>query len=64
MELNVNGAIYQIGQLGRDFLTLRDATDQPPAEGEIAMWINGDERRWDVFLPEGISSDKARTRIA
>ena len=64
MELNVNGFVLPIGQLGPDFIILRASTDHPPAEAEIVMWIDGDESRWNIQLPDGISTDKSRTRIA
>jgi hypothetical protein len=62
--LNVNGHALPVAQLGRDFLTLREPTDHPPTEGEIVMSIDGKVRRWNVFLPEGISSDKPDTKIS
>jgi hypothetical protein len=64
MQLNLNGFVLPIGQLGPDFLILRDPTDHPPAEAEIVMSIDGEERRWNVHLPDGISVDKVRTKIA
>jgi len=64
MELRVNGRIFDIGQLGPDFLILRDATDYPPADGEIMVAIDGRVRRWTVRLPDGIAAHKVRTRIA
>ena len=64
MQLNVNGFALSIGQLGPDFLILRDPANHPPAEAEIVMSIDGDERRWRVQLPDGISTEKVRTKIA
>src|ERR1019366_112849 len=40
MELNVNGFVLPIGQLGPDFIILRKSSDHPPAEAEIVMWID------------------------
>jgi hypothetical protein len=64
MELNVNGAVIAIGQLGPGFMILRDPKDYPPTNAEIALWIDGEERRWQVHLPDGISPGTLRTRIA
>jgi hypothetical protein len=64
MRLYVNGIIFDIGQLGPDFLILRNAPDLPPAEGEIMLSINGHVRRWLVQLPDGITAGKAETRTA
>ena len=55
MQLCVNGRTYRIGQLGPDFLILDDPTDLPPARGEITVSIDGQVRRWQVQLPDGIS---------
>lgn len=63
MELSVDGHVLSIGQLGPDFIILRNATDHPAAEAEIAMWIDGRERRWNVYLPDGISTGTPKTKI-
>ena len=64
IQLNVNGFALAVGQLGPEFLILREPADHPPADGEIVMSIDGKVRRWHVHLPEGISSSKPRTKIA
>lgn len=64
MELNVNGRIFDVGQLGPDFVILRDPVDHPPAAGEMMVSIDGRVKRWPVQLPEGVSPAKVRTRIA
>jgi hypothetical protein len=62
MQLNVNGFILPIGQLGPGFIMLDNPPDHPPSDAEIVMWIDNDERRWKVYLPDGISAAKTRTR--
>jgi hypothetical protein len=64
MQLNVNGFVLPIGQLGPDFIILRNAPEHPPAEAEIVMSIDGEESRWMVHLPEGISAKNELTKIA
>jgi hypothetical protein len=64
MQLRVNGHIFSIGQLGPDFLILDDPADCPPAEGEIALSVDGRERRWRVRLPDGVTAGKSETRLA
>ncbi len=64
MHLSVNGHIFSIGQLGPDFLLLDDPNDHPPTTAEITLSIDGRERRWQVFLPDGIVARQAETRIA
>jgi len=64
MQLSVNGHVLSIAQLGPDFIMLDDPPDQPPSDGEIAVWIDGRERRWNVHLPDGIRADQDETRIS
>ena len=64
MQLNLNGHVLPIGQLGPDFIILRNAPEHRPAEAEIVMSIDGKERRWMVNLPEGISAKNELTKIA
>jgi hypothetical protein len=64
MHLYVNGFALPIGQLGPGFIILRNAPDHPPTDAEIVMSIDGEERRWNVQLPEGISAGKVRTKTA
>lgn len=64
MHLSVNGHIFPIGQLGPDFLLLDDTADHPPATAEITLAVDGRQKRWPVYLPDGITAGKAETRIA
>jgi hypothetical protein len=64
LHLTVNGHLFSIGQLGPDFLIVDDPTDHPPAEGEIALWVDGWERRWRVRLLDGIRAGQGPRRIA
>ncbi len=64
IDLNVNGFVLNVAQLGPDFLTVRDVVEHPPSEAEIVMSVDGNVRRWKVYLPEGISAAKTRTKIA
>jgi hypothetical protein len=64
MELCVNAYVLSIGQFGPDFVILENPKDHPPADTEIAVWINGREKRWNVLLPDGIKSGKSQTKIA
>jgi hypothetical protein len=64
MHLSVNGRIFDIGQLGPDFVILRDPADHGPTEAEITFSIDGRVRRWPVMLPDGITASNAKTRTA
>jgi hypothetical protein len=62
IHLHVNGQVFKIGQLGPDFIILDNPADQPPGEAEIAMSIDGRERRWPVRLPDGVRAGMVETR--
>jgi len=64
IQLTLNGQVLSIAQLGPDFIIIRDRKDHPPAVGEIAMWIDDYERRWNVKLPDGIRADQDETPIS
>ena len=64
MRLFVNGSILSIGQLGIGFMILDDPNDYPPCDAKISLSLDGDERSWTVCLPDGVSAEKPRTRIA
>jgi hypothetical protein len=64
MQLNVNGHVLPIAQLGPDFLILKNPIYHPPTAAEIAVWVDGHERRWPVWLAEGIKTDQQKTGIS
>jgi hypothetical protein len=64
MQLTVNGHVLPISQLGPDFLILRSPIDHPPADAEIAVWVDGDERRWHVRLPQGLQAGRREAAIS
>ena len=64
MEMCVNGFVLAIAQLGPDFVILDKPNDHPPTEAQIAVWIDGRERRWNVHLPDGIDAGRPHTKIA
>ena len=63
MHLRLNGRDLPIAQLGPDFLILRQAVAHPPANAEIFMSIDGNERHWPVHLRDGLSPADSRARI-
>jgi len=64
MHLSVNGHVFSIGQLGPNFLLLDNPIDHPAGEGVITLHIDGREKSWPVYLPDGITAGKAETRVA
>ncbi|HEY2343529.1 MAG TPA: hypothetical protein VGH90_10885 [Chthoniobacteraceae bacterium] len=64
MELRVNGAVLSIGQMGPDFLLMDSLVDHPPCDATIVLRVDGVERQWRVRLPEGLSAEVERVKIA
>jgi len=64
MELRFNGLVLPIAQMGHNFLILKDSIDHPPTDAEITLSIDGNESRWTVNLPVGLSTTQQRTSIA
>ncbi len=64
MELRLNGSVLTISHLGPDYLILAEPVDHPPMQAEITMSVDGQESRWEVQLPAGLSATSRRTRIA
>jgi hypothetical protein len=63
VELYLNGTVFNVAQMGRDFLILRNPADHPPGPAQILTSIDGQETRWPVQLPDGIISGRLKTRI-
>ena len=64
MHLLVDGRTLSVGQLGPDFLILDTAIDHPPTNGRLFFALDGNEREWEVRLPEGIAVESRRVVIA
>lgn len=63
MELRLHDAVLTISHLGPDFLILAEPVNHPPTQAEIAISVDGREKRWAVQLPAGLSISSRRTRI-
>jgi hypothetical protein len=64
LKLHLNGDIFPISHLAGDYIILPKPIEHPPAVAEIDMWIDDHHRRWQVYLIDGISAARLRTRIA
>ncbi len=63
IQLLVKDQVLAVAQLGPDFLILRHPADHPPAAGELFVSIDGLEKRWPVYLADGIKITERKTRI-
>jgi hypothetical protein len=64
MRLLVGDGSFRIVQMGPDFLLMDEPFDHPPAGASVVLQVDGSERRWNVLLPQGISSGSKRVAIA
>ncbi|MBV9673380.1 MAG: hypothetical protein JO076_11235 [Verrucomicrobia bacterium] len=63
MELLFNQLQLSVGQLGPNFLMLKDPVDHPAGDATLVVRIDQTERRWQVRLPTGISASSRRVAI-
>ena len=64
MHLTIGGKRLSVGQMGPDFLIMDATEDCPPTVAQLYLSVDGNEREWPVFLPEGISAGSRRVVIA
>jgi hypothetical protein len=64
MSLLLNGGSVPVTQMGPDFLLLDAPFDHPPADASMVLQVDKSERRWNVRLPHGISSNSKRVVIS
>ena len=64
LQLCLPDVVLELAQIGPDRLILDAPVDHPPCEAEVVMQIDGNERRWPVFLPSGISRNSRVIRTA
>jgi hypothetical protein len=64
MRLLVNGDSLSVAQMGPDFLLVDAPINHPPGDACMVLQVDQDERRWNVRLPNGISTKSKRIAIA
>jgi hypothetical protein len=64
MLLIVGSQSLVVSQMGRDSVYLESPIDCPPGQATLFMQVDQSERRWDVYLPKGISAADQRVEIA
>ena len=55
MQLLVNGASLRIARMGPDELLVDSGVAHPPGPAVIQLQVDDNERRWEVYLPNGIA---------
>lgn len=62
LQLIAGGRILELGQIGPESVILEETAELPPCEAQVVMYVDSFERRWQVYLPDGISADSRRVR--
>ncbi|MDB6020737.1 MAG: hypothetical protein JWQ04_594 [Pedosphaera sp.] len=63
MRLLINGFSVPVAQMGPDFALVDSPVNHPPAAASMVLQVDQAERRWNVYLPSGISAGKTRVEI-
>jgi hypothetical protein len=62
LHLIVGGEVLELASIGPQQISLRECTELPPGPAEVVMNVDDFERRWQVYLPDGISPDSREVR--
>jgi hypothetical protein len=55
LHLVVGDEVLELASIGPAEISLREPAELPPGPAEIVMHVDSFERRWQVYLPDGIS---------
>lgn len=64
MRLIVDRQSLPVAQLGPGFLLLDSPIDHPPCDALVIVLVDGDDRMLHIRLPDGMSKDSKKVRIA
>ena len=60
----VGGEVLELASIGPSEICLREPAELPPGPAEVVMHVDSFERRWQVYLPDGISPNSREVRTA
>lgn len=63
MRLLFNGHSLPVAQIGPDFILVDEPVNHPPTAASVIFQVDESERRWDVQLPDGLSSKTKKVAI-
>lgn len=64
MHLTIAGERLSVRQMGPDFLIIDATEGHAPTVVQLYLSVDGNEREWDIHLPEGIAAGSRRVLIA
>ncbi len=62
LHLVIGDRTLELGQIGPDRIILSEPAEMPPGLAEVVMHVDSFERRWQVYLPDGISPQSCEIR--
>ena len=62
MHLIVGERTLELAQIGPGSVILAETAELPACSAEVVMHVDDFERRWPVYLPDGISAQSRRVR--
>jgi hypothetical protein len=62
LHLIVGDRIFELASIGPQRIRLCELAELPPCDAEVVMHVDDFERRWQVYLPDGISPDSREVR--
>jgi hypothetical protein len=62
LHLVVGDRSLELGQIGPENVILREAIEIPAGPAEVVMHVDDFERRWQVYLPDGITANSREVR--
>jgi hypothetical protein len=62
LHLLVGDRSLELGQISPENVILRDMIEIPPGPAEVVMHVDDFERRWQVYLPDGITANSREVR--
>jgi hypothetical protein len=62
LHLVVGDDSLELASIGPMEISLREPTELPPGPAEVVMHVDSFERRWQVYLPDGISRNSRYVR--
>jgi len=55
LHLVVGDDVLELASIGPTEISPREPTELPPGPAEVVMHVDSFERRWQVYLPDGIA---------
>jgi hypothetical protein len=62
LNLIVGGDSLELAAIGPGGIRLRECATRPPCDAKVVMHVDDFERRWAVYLPDGISANSREVR--